>query len=391
MLAHQARWQASLAAKKQQSLYRAPRIHQAMQGPLLHVDGRECLSFCSNDYLGLAAHSQLIEAVQSGAARYGAGSGSAHLIAGHSTAHQAFEEAFAAFVGAQRALLFSTGYLANLAMAQWLTQEGVLLQDKLNHASLIDAARLSDAQFKRFPHNDVHAMEKRLIAEQGREVLVMVDGVFSMDGDLAPIAEQNRLCETHGAMLYVDDAHGFGLLGESGRGSYSSAGLAPKGERILMATLGKSAGIAGAVIAADAWVIESLIQAARSYIFTTAMPPAIAHAGLTSLALIAGEEGDARRAALYENIAVFRRLAVQADLALMPSATAIQPVLMGSSEKALRVSQSLWQAGIWVPAIRPPTVKPGSERLRVSLSASHTTEQIERLVQALAQAIKEAE
>jgi 8-amino-7-oxononanoate synthase len=389
MLPQHTRWLKSLADKHAQHRLRTLRVHEGLQGPILSIDGQSVLSFCSNDYLGLASHPALIQAVQTGVARFGSGSGSAHLLAGHSLAHQAFEEAFAAFVGAERALVFSTGYLANLAMRQFMLACGVIFQDKLNHASLIDAALQGEARFKRYQHLDCAHLQRLMLNTPAEERLVMTDSVFSMDGDQADLQALSRVCAQHQAMLYVDDAHGFGVLGEQGRGSYAQAGLVPSAERVMMATLGKSMGLGGAVIAGDAWVIEALIQSARSYIFTTASPPAMSWAGLTSLTLLSGEVGDHRRQTLQKNIVDFRRMAQQGGLEVLDSQTAIQPVMMHSAQRALAVSQALWAQGIWAPAIRMPTVKAGQERLRISLSALHTPEQISRLVESLCQILED--
>lgn len=375
--------QPELERRRAAHLYRRRRVLDTPQGPLLTVDGRELLSFCSNDYLGLANHPRVIEALQQGARRYGAGSGSAHLVSGHSAAHHALEEELAEFTGRERALLYSTGYMANQGViAALLGRNDTLYQDRLNHASLIDGGVLSRARLKRFRHNDVDHLERQMAGQPDGESMVAVDGVFSMDGDLAPLPELARCCAERGAWLLVDDAHGFGVLGREGRGSVGHFGLDPEQVPVLMGTLGKALGSFGAFVAGSEALIETLIQQSRSYIYTTALPPAVAEATRASLKLVR-EEAE-RREHLQRLIAHFRREASGLGLALMDSVTAIQPILTGSSEQALSWSAMLESRGILVTAIRPPTVPEGSARLRVTFSASHSMAQLEQLLEALA-------
>lgn len=375
--------QAELDRRRSEHLYRARRVVDGPQGPLLTVDGRELLSFCSNDYLGLAADPRIAEALCDGARRYGVGSGAAHLVSGHSSAHHALEEALAAFTGRERALLFSTGYMANLAVIAALVRRGdQVFEDRLNHASLVDGGLLSQARFKRYAHADVDALVDQLgEAGHGRR-LVVTDGVFSMDGDVAPLGRLATACAEHHAWLLVDDAHGLGVLGEGGRGSLDAAGLEQDEVPILMGTLGKAFGTAGAFVAGSEVLIETLIQQARPYVYTTAAPPAVAQATLASLRIVETEQW--RRDRLVELVARFRREAAGLGLALMVSETPIQPIVAGSAEQALAWSRALEEAGILVTAIRPPTVPAGSARLRVTFSASHTDQQLDRLLDALA-------
>ena len=370
-----------------QALRRRRRIAESACTPRMQVDGRDMLAFCSNDYLGLAAHPRIVEALREGASRYGAGSGASHLISGHSRAHAELEERLAQFVAPQidnaRALYFCTGYMANLAMLSALGgADAELFSESLNHASLIDGARLSRSQVRVYPHGDVEQLSAMLSASKAETKLVVTDSVFSMDGDLAPVKALLALCEQHGAWLIVDDAHGFGVLGDHGRGVLEHFNLRSP-NLVYMGTLGKAAGVAGAFVAAHASVIEWLVQRARPYIYTTAAPPAVAHALLTSLEIIEGEEGAARRANLNKLIAQFRdELHVQ-RWQLLPSATAIQPVVIGANDEAMRVAATLYDAGFWVPAIRPPTVPAGTARLRVTFSAAHEAADVARLVAAI--------
>lgn len=355
--------------------------------PHARVAGRELLAFCSNDYLGLAAHPAVVAALQEGAALYGAGSGASHLISGHSRAHELLEHALAEFMSPVidnvRALYFSTGYMANLAMLTALAgRDAEIFSEALNHASLIDGARLSRAQLKVYPHCDVGALETLLAASTAKRKLVVTDSVFSMDGDLAPLPELLRLCEQYGAWLLVDDAHGFGSLGAHGRGVLEHFGL-KSANLVYMGTLGKAAGVAGAFVAAHELVIETLLQTARTYIYTTAAPPAVAHALLTSLVLIQGEEGQTRRKHLQALIHMLKSDLRLQHWSLMPSDTAIQPVCIGENDVAVGVAAAAQEKGIWVPAIRPPTVPVGTARLRISLSAAHSVHDVQRLMQVL--------
>lgn len=386
---------AQLAERDAQALRRRRRTAHTPCQPrqMLAAEGapaRELLTFCSNDYLGLAAHPALREALAEGAARFGAGSGASHLINGHTLAHERLETRLAEILSPHLpelgVLSFCTGYMANLAVLTALGQaQATLLCETLNHASLIDGARLARATVVKYPHNDVAALEGLLARCTTPLRLIVTDAVFSMDGDLAPLDALLALAERHDAWLIVDDAHGFGVLGPAGRGSLDHFGL--RSRRIVyVGTLGKAAGVAGAFVAAHRTVIEWLVQSARSYIYTTASPAAVAHAAAASLALVFGEEGERRRAALRERIAQWRRgLAhgLPAPWRLAPSSTGIQPLIVGDSEAALRVSAALEARGLWVPAIRPPTVPEGTARLRVALSAAHTAEDVDRLVDAL--------
>jgi len=361
--------------------YRTRRVLMGPQRPRAEVDGRAMLSFCSNDYLGLAAHPEVIAALRAGAERWGVGSGAAHLVLGHSAAHQALEEALADYTGQPRALLFSTGYMANLGVISALAGRGdSVWEDRLNHASLLDAALLAQARLRRYPHLDAAALAARLVPGEVR--LVATDGVFSMDGDLAPLPGLAGLAAETGAWLLVDDAHGLGVLGARGRGSLEHWRLGPAPRLILMGTLGKAFGTFGAFVAGAEEVIETLIQRARSYIYTTASPPALAEAALTALR-VAEREGW-RREHLHSLIARFRAAAAQLELPLGPSDTPIQPLIAGESERALAWGRALEGSGILVGAIRPPTVPSGSARLRITLSAAHRPEDVDRLLEALA-------
>lgn len=365
-----------------QHLYRHRRVLESPQSAEVHVGGETLLSFCSNDYLGLANDTRVIAALREGAERYGAGSGASHLVTGHSVAHHALEQELATFAGAERALLFSTGYMANLGVVSALLgRHGRVFEDKLNHASLIDAARLSGAQVERYAHGDNARLEKLLGATDG-EKIILTDGVFSMDGDVADVAQLNASALRHGAWLLVDDAHGVGVLGAQGRGTLEHFGLKPQGPIILLGTLGKAFGTFGAFIAGDTDLIDYLIQRARSYIYTTALPPAIAEATRASLRIVAAEGW--RRETLNARIAQFRSGAAQLGLKLLDSQTPIQPLILGEAQAALAASEALRARGILVAAIRSPTVPAGSARLRITFSALHTPAHVERLLEALA-------
>jgi 8-amino-7-oxononanoate synthase len=351
---------------------------QSAQGPVVRLHDGEYLNFCSNDYLGLAAHPRVVAAFQRAAAQYGVGAGASHLVCGHSAVHQQLEEALAEFTGRPRALLFSSGYMANTGILSSLLQAGDhVLEDRLNHASLLDGGLHSGARFQRFGHCDVPALERKLARVDGVK-LVVVDGVFSMDGDSAPLAELDVACRRHDAWLMVDDAHGFGVLGERGAGSTEQAALDVAAVPILMATLGKALGTAGAFVAGSELLIESLIQLARTYIYTTALPPAVAAASLESLRLL-GEESW-RRTHLADLIRRFRRGAAQLSLPLMDSSSAIQPLVVGDAGRALKLSTRLRQQGLLIGAIRPPTVPAGTSRLRITLSAAHSEAQVDALL-----------
>lgn len=372
---------AELAERDAHGLRRSRRLLETPQRARVTVDGRDYTAFCSNDYLGLAADPRLSAAAIEGIARYGVGGGASHLILGHGTAHHELEEALAGFVRQPRALLFSTGYMANLGVVSALVGRGdAIFADRLNHASLNDAALVSRAAFKRYAHNDFDALERLIAATPARRRLLVTDAVFSMDGDIAPVATLLDLCERYDAYLFIDDAHGFGVLGESGRGTLAHFNVAS--DRIIyMATLGKAAGVAGAFVAGSNALIETLIQNARTYIYTTATPPMLAHTLLTSLHIIAQE--DWRRERLRTLIAQLRAGLAASRWQLIPSETPIQPLLVGGNDDALALSAQLAEAGLLVPAIRPPTVPQGTARLRVSLSADHQPEDVARLIAAL--------
>jgi len=354
---------------------------ESPQGARVTVDGRDYVAFCSNDYLGLASHPRLIEAARQGAARYGVGAGASHLILGHSTAHHDLEKRLAAFAGFPCALLFSTGYLANIgAVTALVGRDDAVFADRLNHASLNDAVLLSRAAFKRYPHLDLAALERLLSGSTARRRLIVTDAVFSMDGDIAPVPEIVALAERYDAWLLLDDAHGFGVLGAEGRGTLAHFEISSP-RVIYMATLGKAAGVAGAFVAGEAEVVETLVQRARAYIYTTATPPLLAHALLESLELIRREEW--RRDRLRELARQLRARLRLTRWRLAPSATAIQPLIIGVNAEAVAVSEALARGGLLVPAIRPPTVPVGTARLRISLSAAHVPDDVERLAAAL--------
>jgi 8-amino-7-oxononanoate synthase len=361
-------------------LYRRRRVLGGPQQPRCLVDGRPMLSFCSNDYLGLANHPEVVAALCRGAERWGVGSGTAHLVNGHCAAHEALEEELADFTGRPRALLFSTGYMANLGVISALAGRGdTVFEDRLNHASLLDGALLSRATLRRYPHGDPAALGR--MAAEGPPRLIATDGVFSMDGDLAPIRALARIAREAGAWLLVDDAHGLGVLGREGRGTLNHLGLDARAVPILMGTLGKALGTFGAFVAGSEELIETLVQRARSYIYTTAAPPALAEATRTSLAIARREAW--RRERLQTLIQRLRAGAAQLGLPLADSSTPIQPLMAGNAARALAWGQGLESAGILVTPIRPPTVPEGTARLRITLSAAHTESDVDRLLDAL--------
>lgn len=374
--------QSRLAERRAAHLYRQRPLLDSPQGPEVVVDGQPLLAFCSNDYLGLANHPEVIRALQRGAEQWGVGGGASHLVIGHSGPHHVLEEALAEFTGRPRALLFSTGYMANLAAVTALVGQGdTVLEDRLNHASLLDAGLLSGARFSRYLHNDAASLASRLEKATGN-TLVVTDGVFSMDGDLADLPDLCAAAKARGAWVMVDDAHGFGPLGANGGGIVEQFGLGLDDVQVLVGTLGKAFGTAGAFVAGSEELIETLIQFARPYIYTTSQPPAVACATLKSLELLRSEGW--RREHLARLIARFREGAEAIGLTLMDSPTPIQPILIGDSERAMKLSALLKGRGILVGAIRPPTVPAGSARLRVTLSAAHSEAQLERLLEALA-------
>lgn len=380
---------ARLADIERAHLLRRRRVVQPAGGARLLVDGQPMLAFCSNDYLGLAGHPALAEAAREAIRSFGVGSGGSPLVSGHSAANAALEQELAAFVQLPRALYFYAGYATNTGIIPALMGEGnALFSDALNHACLIDGARLSRATIHRYPHADLAALEAALAASPARRKLVVSDAVFSMDGDLIDIPALLALCERFDALLLLDDAHGFGVLGPQGRGSLAQVGLTGAGasRRVLyMATLGKAAGVAGAFVAGDAALIEWLLQKTRTYIFATAAPPLLASALSKSLELIAA--ADDRRQQLGARIAQLRSglaaLPAAVGWHLLPSDTAVQALVIGSNEAALEVMESLRAKGLWVPAIRPPTVPAGTARLRIALSSAHTAEDVDQLLQAL--------
>ncbi len=380
-------WQASLQQDLDQRraarLYRHRRILQSPQAARIVLDGRTCTNFSSNDYLGLASDPRVLAAFKRGAETYGVGSGASHLVSGHSAEHHALEEELAAFTGRQRALLFSTGYMANIGAVVALLQRGdYIIEDKLNHASLLDAGQLSGARLQRFAHNDMAALQQRLASSRdAARKLIAVDGVFSMDGDCAPLPELVALANTHRAWLMVDDAHGFGILGKDGAGLLQMGGFGEDEVPVLMATFGKALGTFGAFVAGSELLIETLIQRARTYIYTTALPPAVAAATRESLRIVQAESW--RRERLQALVARLRSGIEALGMALMPSDTAIQPLLLGDAASALRLSEKLYRQGFFVPAIRPPTVPRNTARLRITVTAAHTEADIERLLQAL--------
>ena len=374
--------QSALSELDANSLRRVRRVMDGPQGVRVTVDGKPYLSFSSNDYLGLANHPAIAAAAEAAAARYGVGAGAAHLLTGHHRLHHQLESELAAFVGLPAALLFSTGYMASLGvLPALLDRHGEVFEDKLNHASLVDAALLSRAKLTRFPHLDLAVLEQRLAASSAKVKLIATDTVFSMDGDLAPLLALQDLARRFDAWLYLDDAHGFGVLGERGQGALALLDAAPDSQLIYLATLGKAAGVAGAFVAGSADLVEWLVNKARTYVFTTAQPPLLAAAVSASLQVIAVDTW--RRAHL--GVLIERLKTGLADISwpLMPSNTPIQPLLVGGNADALRLAEGLRERGILTPAIRPPTVPPGEARLRISLSAAHSLMDVDALIDAL--------
>ena len=374
--------QAQLNLRREEHLYRTRLNVASGCSSTLSVEGRSLINFCSNDYLGLASHPDISLALKQAADLYGTGSGASHLVSGHSVVHQKLEEQLAEYTGRPRALLFSTGYMANMGVINALVgRRDLVLQDQLNHASLLDGGRLSQADFKRYKHVDMASLEQRLEQSSAERKLVVSDGVFSMDGNLAPLSEISTLAEKHSAWLMVDDAHGVGVLGPQGGGLVEQLGMNLKQVPVLVGTLGKSFGTFGAFVAGSEALIETLIQFSRSYIYTTALPPAVAAATLASLKIVRQESW--RRDKLVQLVTRFRRGAEQIGLQLGGSNTPIQPVLINNDAKVMQVGQSLRDAGFLVGAIRPPTVPVGTGRLRITFSADHSEEQVDQLVAAL--------
>lgn len=384
--------QQELSARKAVNRYRSRRTALSPSGVRMRVEGesRELIAFCSNDYLGLAQHPKVVEAFTSAAQQYGVGSGASHLVNGHSLEHHLLEDELAEFTGRSRALLFSTGYMANIGVINGLLgrSDGVF-EDKLNHASLLDGGLLSGAKFHRFRHNDVSHLNEQLTKSSARRKLVVVDGIFSMDGDAADLPALASCAKKHDAWLMVDDAHGFGCIGQNGKGLVNECGLDEDDVPILMGTLGKAFGTFGAFVAGSETLVEALIQSARSYVYTTALPPAVAAATRASLRLLQAEQW--RREKLQGLIKQFRQGCQALNLELMPSLSPIQPILLGSDDKAMAVSAKMAELGFWITAIRPPTVPEGTSRLRVTFSAEHSEEDVAQLLAALAEAVKKYE
>lgn len=382
------RWRAELDEVRHAGRWRSRQVLESAQSIQVHLSGREYLSFCSNDYLGLANDPRLIEAATSALNDYGFGAGASHLVSGHHALHHQLEEKLAAFTGRERALVFSSGYMANLAVLSTLAGEGdLVLSDRLNHASLLDGVKLSGARAQRFLHSDMQSLQQkfsRFAKSDSGQRFVATDGIFSMDGDIAPLDQIVRICSQQSACLIVDDAHGFGVIGPQGRGSVAHFGLSQSDVPVLIGTFGKAFGTSGAFVAGSVALIELLIQRARPYIYTTAMPPANAAATLEALTLV--EAADDKRAHLQGLIHGFRCACQDMGLTLVASNTPIQPIIIGSNEATLKVSAFLRDQGILVVAIRPPTVPENSARLRIALSAAHSQQQVACLISALAEA-----
>ena len=381
-LADAADWQSA-------GLQRRRRVVRPVSATEVEIDGKRVTAFASNDYLGLSRHPRLIEALAEGARRYGAGAGASPLVSGHHAVHEALEQELARFAGKPAALAFMNGYVANLTLLTTLVGDGdAIFSDQLNHASIIDGARLSRASVAIYPHADTDALEALLQSSTARQKLVVTDAVFSMDGDVAPLGALLALCQRHDALLVVDDAHGIGVRGPQGRGSIRAIGL-DSDLIVYMGTLGKAAGLSGAFVAADPVIIDRLVQRARPYVFSTAGSPALAHATLTALELI--RSADAERSRLRAHRERLQRAApAWVPYRLLASDTPIQPLVVGDNANAVRVANALLAEGLWAPAIRPPTVPPGSARLRIALSAAHADEDVDRLCQTLSRVIARA-
>ena len=363
-------------------LKRSRRVHETPQGPVIRQNNKTLINFCSNDYLGLANHPALITAMKQGVDRYGVGAGASQLICGYTAAHERLEEKLSAFTGRQKAIIFSSGYMANLSIVNTLLDRAdIVFGDRLNHASMIDAARISRARFKRYRHTDIISLRDLLQSCETGKKLVMTDGVFSMDGDIAPLPELSKVCIENNAWLVVDDAHGFGVLGNSGGGTVQHFGLTAQDVSLVMGTFGKALGTAGAFIAGDEDVIEQFIQSARTLIYSTALPPALAFTTVRALELVHEEKW--RGEHLNILISRFKNGARELGLPVTNSDTAIQPLLLGAPEKAVEHSRRLFEKGIYVVAIRPPTVPNGTARLRITLTAAHSEAQVDQLLDVL--------
>ncbi len=372
-----------ITSRTTQGLLRRRQQLNSPQGPVIRLNNREILNFCSNDYLGLANHAALIDALKKGAEKYGIGSGASHMVCGHSKAHALLEERIAEFTGRKRALIFSTGYMANLAMVtSLLGRSGVVIGDRLNHASIVDAAQLSRAKLQRYKHTDPQSLEDALNKTGETNILVITDSVFSMDGDIAPLPALAAICRAHNVRFAVDDAHGFGVLGEKGGGALNYFDMGTQEVPILMATFGKALGTFGAFVAGDNELIEVFIQTARPYIYTTAPPPALAYTTLRAIELI-GEEAW-RREYLHTLIQRFKAGARQLDIPIKDSMTPIQPLIIGEARRAVEISNALLDKGIFITAIRPPTIPKGTSRLRITLTAAHSEQQVDHLLETLA-------
>ncbi|MFT2110241.1 8-amino-7-oxononanoate synthase [Marinomonas sp. 2405UD68-3] len=375
--------ESSLLERQQSNLMRAPVVLAGAQTPQVVMDGKPYVAFCSNDYLGLANHPRLIKALKQSVDECGVGSGASHLVIGHTSSHEKLENEIAQWLGCERVLLFSAGYMANLgAVAALGHKTRDVISDKLNHASLIDGARLSDSRLRRYVHNDVASCE-RLLKKSLEGSLLITDGVFSMDGDMAPLANLSSIAQKYNALMMVDDAHGIGCVGRLGKGSMEVEGLDFNDIPLLMGTFGKAIGTAGAFVATSNVMADYLTQFARPYIYTTAMSPVMASITCESVSLLQSGEGEDLRGKLESNICYFRRKMQSFPFDLMSSPTAIQPILIGESSVALEMSEKLKHKGIWCAAIRPPTVPVGSSRLRITLSASHSIDDIDSLINAL--------
>ena len=379
---------AALQGRREQNLMRRTITLDSPQTPQTRINAQAYTAFCSNDYLGLANHPGIIHALRSGAEQYGVGAGASHLVCGHLTPHQKLEDALADWLGYERVILFSTGYMANLGVISALAGKNrPVVQDKLNHASLIDGAMLAQAPLRRYLHGDLASAEK-LLAKSAVTGLLVSDGVFSMDGDVAPLLGLSELANKHDWMFMVDDAHGLGCFGDDGKGCLSLGGLSANNVPILVGTFGKAFGTAGAFVATSHDVADYLTQFARPYVYTTAMSPAMAVATLASLSIIQSTEGQERRDRLARHIEYFRQRVQSLPVELMPSNTAIQPIVIGDSKMALQMSEQLKSLGIWCTAIRPPTVPVGSARLRITLSAAHSDADLVLLCDSLEQVLQ---